>query len=67
MRRRFAQTRRHRPWRIRCVIMVIYLVGDDAVVFDAVAGGVFIVVVTVAVVVDSVGDCVWRINCTCHR
>ena len=67
MRRRFAQTRRHRPCRIRYVMMVIYLVGDGAVVFEDVVAGVFIVVVTVAVVVDSVGDCVWRINCTCHR
>ena len=65
MRRRFAQTRRHRPCRVRYVMMVIYLVNDDIV--DDVAGGVFVVVVTVAVVVDSVGDCVWRINCTCHR
>ena len=65
MRRRFAQTRRHRPCRVRYVMMVIYLVNDGIV--DDVAGGVFVVVVTVAVVVDSVGDCVWRINCTCHR
>ena len=65
VRRRFAQTRRHRPCRVRYVMMVIYLVNDDIV--DDVAGGVFVVVVTVAVVVDSVGDRVWRINCTCHR
>ena len=47
------------------MMMVFYIVNDDIV--DGVAGGVFVVVVTVAVVVDSVGDCVWRINCTCHR
>ena len=45
----------------------LYIIDDGAVVFDDVAGGVFVVAVTVAVVVDSVGDCVWRINCTCHR
>ena len=65
MRRRFAQTRRHRPCRVRYVMMVIYLVNDDIV--DDVAGGVSVVVVAVAVVVDSVGDGVWRINCTYHR